>query len=332
MKKTKVTRLLTKLIDMASPTGSETRIAMFLANHLEKVGFVVERMPVEGNRFNVFAKVGNPKIILQAHMDVVPPHIPPREDNEYIYGRGACDTKGSIASMLIAAQEAKEKGITNFGVLFTVGEETDFAGAIAAQHFVRDLNALLIVGEPTQLKPVTAHYGILVFTLKCTGKAAHSSEPTLGENAIDKLLTVLNGPAKQLQVNPATSMSLVKIVGGGATNSIPDCAEAVISFRIAPGDTRDYAQEMKKLVGTTATINILENLPPVASSLPQSLKFLGDGEQVKYCTELTFFQNGFVFGPGAIADAHASNEKIQKADLETAVDLYVRVLQEYRQT
>ncbi len=323
-------RLLTKLIDIASITGCEAQIGLFLADYLERIGFEVDRMPVNGDRINVFAKVGNPKIILQAHMDVVPPHIPAHEDAHCIYGRGACDTKGSIASMLIAAQEAKAQGITNFGVLFTIGEETDFAGAIAIQTCMRDLGALVIVGEPTELRPVTRHYGILVLSLVCTGKAAHSSEPALGENAIDKLLTLLNGPAKQLQVNSATSLSLVTIKGGVATNVIPDRAEAVISLRIAPGDTTNYALELQQLVGSQAIIKIVENLPPVASSLPQSLKFLGVGQQVKYCTELTFFQNGFVFGPGSIADAHTPNEKIQKEDLQTAIRLYVRVLQEYR--
>lgn len=324
-----VSELLVELIDIESVTGKEAQLGEFLANFLKQAGFAVDRMVVQNNRVNIFAKIGQPKIVLQAHMDVVPPHIPARQDADYIYGRGACDTKGSIASMLTAAIIAKEKGVTNFGLLFTVGEEVDFAGAKSVQSFVEDLGTFLIVGEPTQLKPVTAHYGIQVVSLICSGKAAHSSEPALGENAIDKLVALLSGPVKQLDVSPNTLMSLVKISGGVADNIIPDTAEALLSFRVSPGDHRNYAEQIQDFVGKDGAVKELQNLPPVASSVPKSLNFLGRGESVKYCTELTFLKNGLVLGPGSIADAHTSNESVKKADLKLATDLYVRVLESY---
>lgn len=329
MKFTNVNELLKKLISIPSISGDESALGKFLADSLEEQGFEVTRMPVDQDRINVFATIGQPKIVLQAHMDVVPPYIPADEDEEFIFGRGACDTKGSMASMITAAQNAKSKGISDFGLLFTVGEETDFAGAKAAHSLVEKLGAFLIVGEPTKLKPVTAHYGILVFSLVCTGKAAHSSEPALGENAIDTLISLLSRPAKNLRTNSESLMSIVKISGGKADNIIPDRAEAVFSFRISPNDSTDYAQELQTLVGDKGKVENVDRLPSVASNVPDSLKFLGEGESVKYCTELTFLKNGLVFGPGDIADAHTPTEKVKKRDLQSAVEIYERVMTEY---
>jgi len=324
-----VNDLLKQLINIESTTGNEAKIGTFLSKYLEAAGFAVKQLPIKDNRFNVLAQIGQAKIILQAHIDVVPPFIPASENKTYIYGRGACDTKGSMASMIIAAQQAKARGLKDFGLLFTVGEEVDFAGALAAQSLVKDLQAFLIVGEPTQLKPITSHYGLLVLSLVCSGKAAHSSEPALGENAIDKLISVLNNQVKKLQVYNDTLMSVVQIAGGVADNIIPDKAEALLSLRIAPRDNNDYTKQIQQLVGNQATVQEIQSLPPVASIVPKSLAFLGEGQAVKYCTELTFFKNGLVVGPGNIADAHTANEKVKKEDLRTAVDLYTKVLEKY---
>lgn len=324
-----VEELLPKLINLSSISGNEAELGDFLAEYLQSQGFTVEKLLVDGTRRNVYARIGTPKVLLQAHMDVVPPFVPASEDAEYIYGRGACDTKGSIASMILAAQQAKEKGVTDFGLLFTVDEEVEFAGAIQAQSLVKELGAFLIVGEPSQLKPVNAHYGILVMTIVCTGKTAHSSEPQLGDNAIDTLLEVMAGPVKQLKIAEKTLMSLVRISGGVADNVIPDKAEALLSFRIAPDDSTDYVAELQRLIGYAGQVQSSQSLPPVATKIPASLKFLGSGQAVKYCTELSFFKNGVVLGPGDIADAHTPGEKVKKADLQKAVELYQRILAEY---
>jgi acetylornithine deacetylase len=330
MKISTVTQLLKKLIDIPSVTGNEAAIGNFLSDYLADQNFQVTRIPVDGSRFNVLAQTGQPRIMLQAHMDVVPPHLAATEDDTYIYGRGACDTKGSIACMIMAAQQAQSQGLTDFGLLFTVDEEVGFAGAKKAQSLVKKLGAFLVVGEPTKLQPITGHYGISVFSLVCTGKAAHSSEPQLGKNAIDQLVSLLHGPIKNLRLNAKTLMSVVRISGGVADNVIPDKAEALLSFRVAPGDQTDYAQKVQDLVGDQAQVDKVQNLAPVASKLPPALSFLGAEGQVKYCTELSFFKTGVVFGPGDIADAHTPNEKVKKSDLQLAVETYERILSSYK--
>src|SRR4051812_3761545 len=125
---------LTKaLIDIPSLTPEEEQVGFYLRDHLAKLCAAhdgrLEVIEVEPKRNNVFASFGEPIVTLSTHMDTVPPFIPSREDDEFIWGRGACDTKGIIASMLIAAERLLTSGVRNFGLLFVVGEERNSAGA-----------------------------------------------------------------------------------------------------------------------------------------------------------------------------------------------------------
>src|ERR1700761_4441095 len=117
-------QLTRRLVDIESITYNEGAVGEFLAEFLTQRGFAVERMAVEqhqesrttGERLNVYARAAGqtPDVVLSTHMDTVPPFIPSREDDEYIYGRGACDTKGIIASMILAARQLLTKGHSNF--------------------------------------------------------------------------------------------------------------------------------------------------------------------------------------------------------------------------
>ena len=129
-----VFELTRALVDIESVTNAEKRVGNYLYDHLstlaEKYNGHVERMRVEAERFNVFAHWGDPLVTLSTHMDTVPPFFPSREDQEFIWGRGACDAKGIIAAMVAAAEKLLGDGRRNFGLLFVVGEERDSAGAI----------------------------------------------------------------------------------------------------------------------------------------------------------------------------------------------------------
>src|SRR5262249_10558196 len=125
-----VFELTRALIDIESVTPEEEAVGNFLFDFLSKIpGARVERMDVEPHRFNVFARWGNPAGTLSTHMDTVPPFFGSREDDEFIWGRGACDTKGIIASMIFAVEGLLRDGGSNFGLLFVVGEERNSAGA-----------------------------------------------------------------------------------------------------------------------------------------------------------------------------------------------------------
>src|SRR5260221_12915589 len=138
------------LVDIESVTNNEAGAGEFLFRHLSplaaKYGGDVERMQVEAQRFNVFASWGKPVVTLSTHMDTVPPFFPSREDDEFLWGRGACDAKGIIAAMVTATERLLAAGTRNFGLLFVVGEEKDSLGSLAAPKVNRG-PTYLINGE-----------------------------------------------------------------------------------------------------------------------------------------------------------------------------------------
>jgi acetylornithine deacetylase len=137
--------LTRKLIDIESITGNETAVAESLAAELQQLGYNVERMPVEGDRFNIWAtspRESKPAVVLSTHMDVVPPFIPSSETGDRIYGRGSCDAKGIIAAQIGAAEKLNAEGI-HVGLLFVVGEERDSQGAQVANQQPRGAKFLI---------------------------------------------------------------------------------------------------------------------------------------------------------------------------------------------
>ncbi|HXZ39753.1 MAG TPA: M20/M25/M40 family metallo-hydrolase, partial [Terriglobales bacterium] len=125
-----------QLVDIESITGNEGRVGDFLHRELSRLGYRANKMPVEGERCNVFAvspEQSKPTIVFSTHMDTVPPFIPSSDDATRIYGRGSCDAKGIIASQIAAAERLREEGIY-VGLLFLVGEEKDSLGAKVANR------------------------------------------------------------------------------------------------------------------------------------------------------------------------------------------------------
>src|ERR1044071_9217068 len=130
-----VFRLTRELIDIPSVTGDELAAGQFVSNYLEELGYLVERQEVAPYRFNVIATTdAPPRIVFSTHMDTVPPFIESREDEEFIYGRGACDAKGIMAAQIFAAQRLRDEGVNDVGLLFTVDEEAGSLGAQAANR------------------------------------------------------------------------------------------------------------------------------------------------------------------------------------------------------
>ena len=176
-------------MDIESITENEERVGEMLFAQLSELaamhGGRVERMQVEPKRFNVLAWWGDPVVTLSTHMDTVPPFFASREDGEYIWGRGACDTKGIIASMIFAVRELLEEGTRDLALLFVVGEERNSSGAFAAAKHSRG-SKFIINGEPTENKLALGSKGAMRLELVATGRMAHSAYPELGESAIEK--------------------------------------------------------------------------------------------------------------------------------------------------
>jgi acetylornithine deacetylase len=320
--------LTRQLIDIESITGKEGALATFLAGFLEGLGYAVERMPVEGERFNLFAKpahVDQPALVFSTHLDTVPPFLPCREDADNIYGRGACDAKGIIAAQVAACERLCANG-SSAGLLFVVGEERDSLGAAVANKNPRG-SRFLVNGEPTDNRIALASKGALRVEVTAHGRMAHSAYPELGESAIDKLLDALQAlRAMPLPQNPEIGPSTLNIgiiEGGRATNVVSDFAKAQLLYRlVAP--SQELRASILSAVGALAEVQFVLDVPCMrfftAPGIPtMTASFTTDIPQ------LSAWGKPVLLGPGSILVAHTEREFIAKAELMRAVDLYVQV-------
>jgi acetylornithine deacetylase len=322
------------LIDIDSTTGHEAGIGEFLFRYLEEMihrsgAGAVERMPVEGERFNVFAAWGEPVVVLSTHMDTVPPFIPSSEDGDHLHGRGACDTKGGIAAMLTACEELLAAGRRGFGLLLLVGEETDSLGAQMANRYPRG-SRYLVDGEPTENRLALGSKGYLYLALETEGRAAHSAYPELGDNAIDKLLDVLARlRALPLAADPVlgeTTLNLGTLSGGRASNMVADHARAEVTLRTV-GETADLRRRLAAAVHAVPGARIAEIRETPAIHLGTLPGF--ETTIVKYTTDiprLGAWGEPFLLGPGSIHVAHTPLERVAKQEIREAVRLYREIV------
>jgi len=317
-----------QLVDIESITGNETRVGEFLLSELQRTGFRAEKMPVEGDRFNIWATLPNqpsPAIVFSTHMDTVPPFIPSSEDSERIWGRGSCDAKGIIAAQIAAAERLRAEGI-QVGLLFLVGEEKDSQGAQVANQQPHG-SRFLVNGEPTENRLAQASKGTLRVELTAHGRMAHSAYPELGESAIDKLLVALTRlramplPSDP-QVGPCT-LNIGMMEGGRAPNVIPDFARAHLLYRlIAPAD--ELRRQILTAIGDLAEADFVLEIPfmrlRTLDGLPTMIAaFTTD------IPALSRWGEPLLVGPGSIHVAHTEREHIEKSQLTAAVDLYCAI-------
>lgn len=171
-------KLLSEFIQIPSISANEQYMGQAIYEWLQQQNWTVIKQKVTPTTFNVFAHHGNPNpmLIINSHMDTVPPFIPFSEDADNIYGRGACDAKGSIVMQLIAVTQMLAEGSLNpqdIGLLYVVEEETTSRGMLAAND-LRLTPKYLIVGEPTERKLGAGHKGGVNFNVESFGKEAHS--------------------------------------------------------------------------------------------------------------------------------------------------------------
>jgi len=320
--------LTRKLIDIESITGNEAAVGETLANELEQLGFNVDRMAVEGRRFNVWAtwpSEPSPAIVLSTHMDVVPPFIPSSETEARIYGRGSCDAKGIIAAQIGAADKLKSSGI-HVGLLFLVGEERDSQGAQVANQQPRGAK-FLINGEPTENKLALASKGTLRVEVVAKGKMAHSAYPQLGESAIEKLLDAMERVRKiELPANPKAgpcTMNIGLIEGGRAPNVIPDHAVAHLLYRLV-GPSDHLRRKISEAVAGKAEAHFPLEIPYMEMASVPGIETM----IAAFTTDipaLTNWGKPVLIGPGSIHVAHTEGEYIEKKQLLQAVELYATI-------
>jgi acetylornithine deacetylase len=326
-----VVELTRALVDIDSVTPNEEQVGVFLADCLSRLarttGGHVERMEVEPHRFNVLAYWDRPAVTLSTHMDTVPPFFSSREDDEFIWGRGACDTKGIIASMILAVEGLLAEGQRGAALLFVVGEERNSAGAFAAARQPRG-SRYLINGEPTENKLALGSKGALRYEIVARGRMAHSAYPHLGESAIEKLLDVLARvrcvPVERDPVLGASTVNIGTIAGGRAPNVIPDYAQAEVFIRLVDDGASSRAA-MAEAAGDLAEAREVLCIPAVRLGTLDGF----ETTVVSYTTDIPAFDGTwgqpFLFGPGSIRLAHTDEERVPKRELIEAVQTYQKL-------
>jgi acetylornithine deacetylase/succinyl-diaminopimelate desuccinylase-like protein len=348
--------------------AGEEKVAEFLASAAACSGLDVDFREVLPGRRNFLARL-TPKnrvrkrVLLAPHLDTVnvasPKQFVPTKSSGRLFGRGACDTKGSVAAMFTALCELAESGRrpaeTEIVFAGLVDEEDGQAGsrALAASGFKADL---AIVGEPTRLKPVIAHKGSLWLRLETRGKSAHGARPELGKNAVLMMARIVElletTYAARLRKRKHAllgfpTVNVGRICGGTQANIVPDRCEISVDRRTIPGETaRSVLQELRALLRDHKLRGEWSDCKPDAPCIPLGTNpqdpavsaFLRTFGGVKpagvdyFCDASVLASGGIpsvVFGPGDIAHAHTKDEWIELRSLERGKELlhyYLRAL------
>jgi acetylornithine deacetylase len=330
--------LTRQLVDIESISGNEAGVGNYLYGELCRIGYQTRRIPVEGDRFNLYATSSeqpNPEIVFSTHMDTVPPFITSSEDTTSIFGRGSCDAKGIIAAQIAASERLRREGFY-VGLLFLVGEERDSLGAKVANEYASAQPdhrcKYLINGEPTENRIALASKGTLRVEVTANGRMAHSAYPELGDSAIDKLIPALTRlRAMPLPTDPEVgpcTLNIGLIEGGRAPNVIPDYAHADLLYRLV-GPTKDLRRQIVETAGPQVKIEFPLELPflrlRTVDGLPTMIAaFTTD------IPSLTSWGEPLLIGPGSIHVAHTDGEFLEKRQLAEALDLYCTIAKELK--
>lgn len=361
----------------------EHRVTDYVEQFCRGLGMVCARQAVAPRRDNFVAQLsggrdpreGGGLIVLQAHQDtvpvdgmIIPPWTPEIRDGK-VFGRGACDIKGGLACHLevlrrMAARPASER--PTLVLACTVNEEHGFTGAI---EMARWWNAgqgspalparvpdAVIVAEPTELQVVVEHKGVMRWRCLTQGKAAHSSCPERGENAIYRMGRVLAeleryagqivGTLGERPLVGRPTLSVGVISGGISVNTVPDFCAIEIDRRVLPGEDPLAARQhvIDELVRRLSSdLRLVHEAPFIAApglasgpnaqlaeALGELARPYGGGQAVgvPYGTDAPFFAEfgspTVVFGPGSIAQAHTCDEWLSIEQLHSAVEILER--------
>ncbi len=347
--------LLARLVAVgtANPGGDERGLGALLRDELRARGAdEVELVETDvGGRAGAFAwaRFGAPEVLVNAHLDTVPPnsgwHAPPlaaRVDGGRLYGLGACDTKGAIAAILAALDEARPR---RCAILFSGDEER---GQTVMRSFLAGPRAgglaRAVVCEPTGLRAGTRHRGILGVETRLAGRGGHSSLA----DALPAPVAELGRLAAALHEHgarrrgdgppgfPGLCMNVARLDGGVAFNVVPDAAALTFSVRPPPGsDAAAVRAELLALCAATvpaaASAVLIDNPPFATRDLAAFRSLLGDAVDAPidlgFWTEAALLAergiDAVVFGPGDIAQAHAPDEWLSLDQLEGARRAFV---------
>ena len=336
------------------PNAGEARVAEYLAALGKRAGLDIEFQNVLPGRQNILARLQpsgkvRQTILLAPHLDTVnvvsDAQLNPVARSGRLYGRGACDTKGSVAVMFgalcdLAAMKNRPRD-TEIVFVGLVDEEHGQSGSrfLAERKFKADL---AIVGEPTRLVLATAHKGSVWLEVETRGRAAHGATPWFGDNATHSMARVVDAlqtdyaAALKRKKHPLLghgTVSVGTICGGTQTNIVPESCVIGVDRRTLPGESESATRlamsaflKSRKLNAKVSNVK-LSPCPALETSerLPLVKQFLGSLSQKRavglhyFCDAAVLASGGIpsvVFGPGDIAQAHTADEWIEISQLE----------------
>jgi acetylornithine deacetylase/succinyl-diaminopimelate desuccinylase-like protein len=344
-------------------TAGEGELASELAGLFERFGGEVHTEEVLPGRPNVYAiwrGRSDRWAAVDTHMDTVgveqmkgDPFSGHIEDGR-LYGRGAVDTKATLAGVLGLLEAMWESGVRpepNLLIGATVDEESDAHGAPAFAAWIRREGIRvdqLAVAEPTFCGPVVAHKGVLRAEFRIEGASAHSSQPQNGRNAITaaaRLVLAFDAEHGRLLSNPAASpagpgvLTVTLLHGGTGLNVVPDSCSLSIDRRVAPGErVEEVSASLQELARRACPLplhtTILKQISPFSQEpgTPWVRQLAGwSGREpavVPYCTNAWAYsglaRECVVIGPGSIDQAHGDEEWVEISELEKLAGVYAR--------
>lgn len=362
-------------VSCTDPHYDQSNLAVIhlLAEWLDGLGFSVEIRAIGDRKANLIATLGSREdptgLVLSGHTDTVPcdpelwssdPFKAVEKDGR-IYGLGSADMKSFFALALEAANRFEAKDFRHpLVILATADEESSMSGVKSLVADNVKLGRYAVIGEPTGLKPIRMHKGVMLESIVVRGKAGHSSDPSLGANAIEGMHAVLSellafrAELRARHRNPAfkvdyPTLNLGSIHGGDNPNRICAHCETQIDIRPLPGmELEDLHEKLvKRLEPVLAQANglsleirrMFEGLPPFESD--------ANGEIVRCCEELSGYDSGavafgteapflkrlglqtVVMGPGHIEQAHQPDEYLPMTHIRAGTDILSRLIERF---
>lgn len=349
---------------------SNRTVIELLAGWLAELGFACEIQEVAPGKANLLATLGSGPggLVLAGHSDTVPFdaalwHSDPlrlTEQGDRWVGLGVCDMKGFFPLVIEAVRGLLDQPFRQpLLVLATCDEESSMAGARALAAAGRPLGRAAVIGEPTGLKPIRLHKGVMMERIDILGQSGHSSDPSLGHSALEAMQDVM-GELRQLRAQwqrefnnpqfgvPQPTLNFGCIHGGDNPNRI--CGQCALEFDLRPLPGMDPEQLRAAIRGKLQPLAerhrvqidyapLFANVPPFEQSADSELvrvaeKLTGHAAQaVAFGTEAPYLQQlgceTIVLGPGDIACAHQPGEFLELARIEPTVALLRQLIQHY---
>jgi acetylornithine deacetylase len=313
--------LFTDILNIDSTSGKENALADFICENYMPEGAGLKIYRTNEGRKNLLFHWGKPVITFCTHIDTVPPYIPPKIEDDVIYGRGSCDAKGQIACMYQVCNELFNSGEKDFALLLLAGEEDGSKGAKAVNDKITDCK-FVIIGEPTENKQIEASKGTLLVKVKAKGRSCHSGYPEIGESASEKLIFFLHRIKMFSFPNGDslghTTFNISDLSSDSAMNVLPMEASCKLYFRTTRTSHDQIEGLLKSLAGDLVEIEVSHGDKPfefyTVDGLETSTASFGTD-----APSLTNLGKKILYGPGSILSAHNKDEHIKTDDMKRAV-------------